>query len=182
MIVLVTASSNLVLTRQIYSEETLSWTSPFKYPFRSSLTRPLSLVEHIGMGLALGVACEPLEGACDDIPKKFWEFPALSLRLQHSPYFCVFSQKKGLERGWKQRARLEREAKKYGLSVLHTLYSIELPASPSYGQFPLAKFRCKLSTNCQVVFSTSHSRYSVEWWIPKAFTVKWLMLIELWRN
>ena len=73
-----------------------------------SLTRPLSLVEHIGMGLALGVACEPLEGACDDIPKKFWEFPTLSPRLQHSPYFCVFSQKKvwneaeNRERDWRE--------------------------------------------------------------------------------
>ena len=36
---------------------------------------------------------------------------------------------------------------------MHTLYSFELPASPSHGQFPLAKFRCKLSPSCQVMFS-----------------------------
>ena len=66
---------------------------------------------------------------------------------------------------------------KYGLSVLHTWYSFEIPASPSQGQLPLAKFRCKLSPSCQVMFSTSHSRYSVPWWIPKAFAVKWRMLI-----
>ena len=36
-------------------------------------------------------------------------------RLQNSPYFCAFkyertSQTKGLERGWKQRARLGKDA------------------------------------------------------------------------
>ena len=56
---------------------------------------------------------------------------------------------------------------------MHTLYSFELPASPSHGQFPLAKFRCKLSPSCQVMFSTSHSRYSLPRWIAKAFAVKW---------
>ena len=57
------------------------------------------------------------------------------------------------------------------------LYSFELPASPSHGQFPVAKFRCKLSPSCQVMFSTSHSRYSLPWWIAKAFPVKWRMLM-----
>ena len=36
------------------------------------------------------------------------------------------------------------------------MYSFELPASPSHGQFPLAKFWCKLLANCQVMFATSH--------------------------
>ena len=52
-----------------------------------------------------------------------------------------------------------------GHRVLHTLYSFEVTASPSHGQFPLAKTRCKLSPSCQVMFSTSHSRYSALWWI-----------------
>ena len=31
--------------------------------------------------------------------------------------------------------------------------------------------------SCQVMFSTSHSRCSLPWWIAKAFAVKWQMLI-----
>ena len=31
----------------------------------------------------------------------------------------------------------------------------------------------QLSPSCQVMFSTSHSRYSLPRWIAKAFTVKW---------
>ena len=44
---------------------------------------------------------------------------------------------------------------------MNTLYSFKSLASPSHGQFPLTKFRCKLSPSCQVMFSISHSRYSV---------------------
>ena len=44
----------------------------------------------------------------------FWTAFSVAVRLKNSPYFCVFkyarafacSQTKGLERGWKQRARL----------------------------------------------------------------------------
>ena len=68
-----------------------------------------------------------------------------------------------------------------GHPVLSGHYSIPrgftVPASPSHRQFPLAKFRCKLSPSCQVMFSTSHSRCSLPWWIAKAFAVKWRMLI-----
>ena len=37
------------------------------------------------------------------------------------------------------------------------IYSFKLPASPSHGQFLLAKFWCKLLTSHQVMFPTSHS-------------------------
>ena len=40
---------------------------------------------------------------------------------------------------------------------MHKLYSFKLPASPSHGQFPLAKFRCKLSPSCQVFFLSPHT-------------------------
>ena len=70
---------------------------------------------------------------------------------------------------WKRRVRLERDAKNTGLSVLHTLYSFELPASSSHEQFPLTKFWCKLLTSCQVMLPTSHFRFSLLW----LFTIRW---------
>ena len=69
---------------------------------------------------------------------------------------------------WKRRVRLGRDAKNTGLSVLHTLYSFELPASSSHEQFPLTKF-CKLLTSCQVMLPTSHFRFSLLW----LFTIRW---------
>ena len=48
---------------------------------------------------------------------------------------------------------------------MNKIYSFELPASPSHGQFPLAKFWCKLLANCQVMFATSHLWCSLPWWI-----------------
>ena len=35
----------------------------------------------------------------------------LEIRLQNSPYFCVFKYARAVKRGWKQRARLGRDAK-----------------------------------------------------------------------
>ena len=70
---------------------------------------------------------------------------------------------------WKRRVRLGRDAKNTGLSVLHTLYSFELPASSSHEQFPLTKFWCKLLTSCQVMLPTSHFRFSLLW----LFTIRW---------
>ena len=72
-------------------------------------------------------------------------------RLQNSPYFCVFKYARAVkQRVWSEAENGESdwgETLKIGLSVLHTLYSFELlPASPSHGQFPLAKFWCKLSS------------------------------------
>ena len=79
-------------------------------------------------------------------------------RLQNSPYFCVFKYVRAVkQKVWNEAENRERdwgETLKYGLSVLHTLYSFELPASPSHGQFPLAKFPCKLSPSCQVSLSS----------------------------
>ena len=48
---------------------------------------------------------------------------------------------------------------------MNKIYSFELPASPSHGQFPLAKFWCQLLANCQVMFATSHLWCSLPWWI-----------------
>ena len=48
---------------------------------------------------------------------------------------------------------------------MNKIYSFELPASPSHGQFPLAKFWCKLLANCQVMFAASHLWCSLPWWI-----------------
>ena len=70
---------------------------------------------------------------------------------------------------WKRRVRLGRDAKNTGLSVLHTLYSFELPAFSSHEQFPLTKFWCKLLTSCQVMLPTSHFRFSLLW----LFTIRW---------
>ena len=70
---------------------------------------------------------------------------------------------------WKRRVRLGRDAKNTGLSVLHTLYSFELPVSSNHEQFPLTKLWCKLLTSCQVMFPTSHFRFSLPW----LFTIRW---------
>ena len=84
-------------------------------------------------------------------------------RLQVSAYFCVFTVLANKQKVWREaengRARLGRDAKNTDcrwLSIFHTLYSYEFPATLIHGQFPLAKFWCKLLTSCQVLFPTSH--------------------------
>ena len=62
------------------------------------------------------------------------------IRLQNSPYFCVLKYARAIKhKVWNEAENREPdwgETLKYGLSVLHTLYSFKLPFSPSHGQFP----------------------------------------------
>ena len=86
-------------------------------------------------------------------------------RLQNSPYFCVFKYARAVkqkvwneaenrERDWRETLKIRTVRFAYVIFVGITHFSF------SHGQFPLAKFRCKLSPSCQVMFSTSHSRCS----------------------
>ena len=43
----------------------------------------------------------------------------LIITLQNSPNFCVVKNAKGLERGWKRRVRLSRDAKKFVSCALY---------------------------------------------------------------
>ena len=49
-----------------------------------------------------------------------------------------------------------------------------ITASSSHGQLPLAKFWCKLSISCQVMFLTSHLQCSQPWWFAKGLAI-WLL-------
>ena len=95
--------------------------------------------------------------------------------LENSPSFCVFkylrgsSQTKGREWGWKQRARLGRDAKNSDCLFCIRHIRSNYPLLPATGNSHWLNF----DASCQVVFSTSHSEYSVPWWIA----VKWRMLI-----
>ena len=102
----------------------------------------------------------------NSIPTKF-AHNIKKIRLQNSPYFCVFkyapavkqkvwNEAENREQDWGEMLKIRTVCFAYAILIL-----FELPASASHGQFPLAKFRCKLSPSCQVMFSTSHSRYSV---------------------
>ena len=89
--------------------------------------------------------------------------------------FCVFkylrgsSQTKGREWGWKQRARLGRDANNSDCPFCIRHIRSNYPLLPATGNSHWLNF----DASCQVVFSTSHSEYSVPWWIA----VKWRMLI-----
>ena len=71
-----------------------------------------------------------------------FEVRLLPRRLQNSPYFYVFKYARAVQQKvWNEAENTEQdwgETLKYGLSVFR---SNLIPASPSHGQFPLAKFR-----------------------------------------
>ena len=103
---------------------------------------------------------------------KVW-FKHFSLNLKwNKSFFAIFqvrasSQTKGLERGWKQRARLERDAKNTDCPFCTRYIRSNYPLLPATGNFHWLNF----DASCQVMFSTTHSQYSVPWWIPKAFAL-----------
>ena len=94
--------------------------------------------------------------------------------LENSAYFWVFkylrasSQTKGRKRGRKERARLGRDAKNTDCPFCIRHIRSNYPLLPATGNSHWLNFDAscqqavkKLSTSCQVVFSTSHSKYSV---------------------
>ena len=82
----------------------------------------------------------------------------------------VWNEAENGERDWGKTLKIRTLRFAYVIFVRITRFS------QPRAEFQLTKSRCKLSTSCQVMFSTSHSRYSVPWWIAKAFAVKWRIL------
>ena len=82
---------------------------------------------------------------------------------------CESNQTKGLERGWKQRARLGRDAKntdgRFGINF-NWITRFNLATGNSHW--------LNLDASCQVMFTTSHSRCSQQWWFSKGPNI-WLL-------
>ena len=92
----------------------------------------------------------------------------LFFRLHNSPYFCVFKYARAVKRGWKQRARLGRDAKNTDCPFCIRYIRSNYPLLPATGNSHWLNF----DASCQVMFSTSHSRWSIPWWIAKAVRCK----------
>ena len=91
-------------------------------------------------------------------------------RPQNSPYFWVFKYARAVkQKVWKEAENGERDwgntLKIRTVRFAYVIFVRITRFSQPRAEFPLTKSRCKLSTSCQVMFSTSHSRYSVPWWI-----------------
>ena len=91
-------------------------------------------------------------------------------RPQNSPYFWVFKYARAVkQKVWKEAENGERDwgntLKIRTVRFAYVIFVRITRFSQPRAEFPLTKSRCKLSASCQVMFSTSHSRYSVPWWI-----------------
>ena len=123
-------------------------------------------------------------------------------RLQDSPYFCIFkiqvhtsSQTKGLERRWKQRARLRRDAKFFSLAsqalrfVLKTLmprftdFFTDFEKKPTVLHSKWSTVKKKLKKGLYYIFTCTYVLWLAQRWkINGSHIQTFFQLIDDWLS